>query len=118
MKRNSHKFIFHCVRETWGWEVYVMEKKGKAFGRVYGYNDDKTTAYLAGLSVEESSRKQGLGTETQKVREAIAGRGGIKTLCLWVEKGTWMHEWYKRRGYQDWKDHEEQENNVWMRKEL
>ena len=118
MRAKNHKFIFHSCEESWGWEIYIMEKTGKAFGRVYGYKDDKSTAYLAGLSVEDSSRKQGIGTELQVLREAIAVGTGAKTVCLWVEKGTWMHEWYKRRGYKDWKDHEEQENNVWMEKHL
>ena len=117
-RTNNYKYIFHCCKELWGWEIYIMEKKGRAFGRVYGYRDDKSTAYLAGLSVRESARRQGIGTDLQVLREAIAIGCGAKTSCLWVEKGTWMHEWYKRRGYKDLKDHEDQENNVWMEKEL
>lgn len=117
-KAKTHKFIFHCDKESWGWEIYIMEKTGKAFGRVYGYKDDKSTAYLAGLSVERGSRKQGIGTELQVLRETIAKESGAKTVFLWVEKNTWMHEWYKRRGYSDWKDHEDIENNVWMEKAL
>ena len=118
MKPKKHKFIYHCDRESWGKEIYIMEQRGKAFGRIYWNNDDKTTAYLAGLSVEMSSRKQGIGTELQELRESMAMGSGATITCLWVEKGTWMHEWYKRRGYKDCEDYEGLENHIWMRKDL
>ena len=36
---------------------------------------------------------------------------------LWTKKEGWLHEWYKRCGYSDFKEHEQKEF-VWMLKNL
>lgn len=41
---------------------------------------------------------------------------GAKVACLWAEKGSWMHKWYERRGYKDYKEYDE--NHIWMKKNL
>jgi GNAT superfamily N-acetyltransferase len=112
------RFISHFNTNSWGDEILIMEKKGKAFARVYWYYDDLKTIYLDWLTVSEDERKKGLGTHLQQIRENIGRRTGATTSCLWVEKNTWMHEWYKRRGYVDWKDNDNHENAVWMKKSL
>ena len=113
----SYEFIHHYACNSWGDEVFIMEKNGKGFGRVYWFNEDKTSAILCWLSVNEDERKKGLGTKLQEIREDIAKIIGATTTFLWVEKGSWMYEWYKRRGYEDYKDHEE-EDCIWMKKQL
>ena len=116
--RFSHRFISHCRSEYWGSSILIMEKNGKAFGRIYWYYDDNTTVYLDWLSVDEKARRKGIGTNLQEIREEIGVRLGANTSCLWVRKNTWMHDWYKRRGYENWKDYNEEENAVWMRKSI
>lgn len=113
-------FILHRSSTSWGYSILIMEKNGRAFGRLYQYSDDNTTIYLTGLSVNIENRRQGLGTEMQEMRENIGRKLGATTACLAVERGTWMHDWYQRRGYEDFEhnDVESEENTIWMRKQL
>ena len=113
-----HPFISLFITQSWGDSILIMEKKGKAFGRIYWYHDDNTTVYLDWLNVDPKFRSMGIGTELQKIREEIGRCLGAKFSCLWVEKGTWMHYWYYRSGYMDWKDHKIEQNAIWMRKLL
>lgn len=113
------RFISHCKIEYWGFSILIMEKRGKAFGRLYWYNDDSTTVYLDCLSVDVEIQKQRVGTELQEMREKI-GKDyiGANISCLMVQKNTWMHDWYKRRGYEDWINNEDEDNIIWMKKTL
>lgn len=111
-------FIFHCSPSPWGGSILIMEKYGKAFGRIYWFNDDNTTVYLDWLSVDEDIRRQGVGTKLQIMREKMGVELGAATSCLWVVKDTWMHDWYKRRGYEDGMDYNGEENAIWMNKSL
>lgn len=70
------------------------------------------------LSVDESERKCGLGTELQIIREDIGRYLGATTSCLFVTKNTWMHEWYNRRGYKNWKNYKGDKTTIWLRKTL
>jgi len=95
-----------------------MEEQGKAFARMYQYKEDNAVIYLDSLSVEESMRKQGVGTKLQEIRENIGKSIGATTSFLWVLKDSWMHEWYKKRGYEDYSDYEEDDMCIWMKKGL
>lgn len=112
------EFIYHHKKSSWGRSVLIMAAGGVAFARIYWYNNDEKTAYLDMLSVNEEYRKCGIGTELQKIRELIAISTGATEARLWVDKDSWMHEWYKRRGYTDYADYEHVENCVWMSKRL
>jgi GNAT superfamily N-acetyltransferase len=95
-----------------------MEKHGFAFAHAYWYHDDKSTINLNWLSVSESSRKKGIGTELQEIREEIGRKLGASVSSLQVEKGSWMHDWYKRRGYEYLREDDNDNNLVWMSKTL
>lgn len=110
-------FISHFTTEYWGCSILIMEKKGRSFGRIYWYNNDQSSVYLDMLSVDKDIRRQGIGTKMQKIREKIGIQYGAEYCYLWVKKNTWMHEWYKRRGYKDWKKYKK-ENAIWMKKSL
>jgi len=114
----NHHFISHYSKTHWGFSILIMGKKGECFARLYQYDDEKDVVYLDWLSVDENSRKQGVGTELQKIREEIGRKLGATTSCLWVKKDTWMYNWYKRRGYEDWKDNKNEDNAIWMKKTL
>lgn len=116
--KRKDDYISHLKEDKWGKSLMIMEKDGKSYGRMYWYFDDKYSVYLEGLSVSENSRKQGLGTKMQTIRENTGRRLGASLSFLWVEKNSWMHAWYKRRGYIDWRDHEDEKNAIWMRKIL
>ena len=111
------RYISHLSTDTLYFSILIMEKTGKAFARLYCYHDDLNTVYLDSLSVDDNERKSGIGTELQAIREKIGIYLGATESYLFVVKNTWMHEWYKRRGYKDFKAHED-ENMVWMMKNL
>lgn len=114
----NDRFISHVMETEWGSSILIMEKRGKAFGRIYWYNDDDTTVYLDILSVDVDIRKQGIGTELQKIREEIGIQLGAKSSCLWTKKDSWVYDWYQRRGYVYLSEYEGEENSAWMKKEL
>lgn len=114
----SNRFITHLSKTDWGGSIWIMEKKGRAFARAYWYSDDDKTIYLDNLSVSWHSRKEGLGTKLQKIRESIGSYAGFKEACLWATKGTWQYDWYQRRGYVEFQDHPHETNAVWMKKSL
>ena len=112
------EFISHPQTESWGKSNFTMEKEGRAFCRLYYYDDENTTVYLEGLSVVEEARRQGIGTELFKLMEYFGICLGATISNLWVDKDSWMFGWYSRMGYEYLKDHEDQENCVWMKKSL
>lgn len=116
--RDHKNFIAHPTTSHWGGSVLIMEKNGKAFGRLYWFIEDDTSIYLDWLSVEKDSRKKGMGTELQKIREEMGRAMGAETAYLWVKKDSWMHDWYQRRGYKFYKDYDGEENSVWMEKNI
>ena len=112
------KFISHQRKETEGVSIMFMEEKGRAFGRLYFYDNDSTMVLLSDLSVSPEDRKQGIGRQMQEIREQMAINSSATTAYLWVEKDSWMQEWYRRRGYEDYADKEDEENKIWMKKTL
>lgn len=114
----SNGFVSHFKLEAWGFSILIMEKNGTAFGRIYRYDDDTTSIYLDMLSVSEEARMKGIGTKLQEMREEIGRQFGATSSYLWVRKSTWMNSWYQRRGYEYFKEYDQEENSVWMRKSL
>jgi N-acetylglutamate synthase-like GNAT family acetyltransferase len=113
-------YIFHISHEYWGFSVFIMQKDGKSYGRVYQYDNDKSAICLEGLNVNPDCRNLGLGTELQEIRENIGREIGATESYLWVDTDSWMYEWYKRRGYVDWKKFDDEDNDklIWMCKTL
>lgn len=114
-----NNFIYHSKTESWGSSIFLMEKEGKAFGRLYWYNDDILNKYIEGLSVDDQFRKQKIGTSLLKRLEKISKSMCANSISLKVEKNTWMYDWYKRLGYKECKTNEEKENEnnfIWMTK--
>lgn len=99
-------------------ELLIMEKDGKAYGRMYWFHDDPTSVYLNNLSVEEHERGNNLGTKMQELREQIGIELGAHLSFLWVKRDSWMHDWYLRRGYKDFTDYVDDDSIIWMQKEL
>jgi len=110
----NNRFMSHTSKTDWGWSILIMEKNGKAFARTYWFNDDDKTIYFDWLSVDESERGNGIATELLNAHIETAKLYNIESM-LWVEKGSWIHDWYKRKGYQDFKDNEKEINAIWMR---
>ena len=112
------RIIRHNKVEDWGMSIFIMGYYGVVMGNVYWYNDDHTTAYISSLSVEPHATGKGFGNEMLKALELTASLSGYTKVCLWVNKGSWMHGWYLRHGYAFLKDHESGNNMIWLFKNL
>lgn len=110
-------FISHHSIESWGNIIYLMERDGRAFAKIYWFNDEDAV-YLSDLNVDINVRRQGIGTKLQKIREDIGKQIGATEARLWVKIDTWMHDWYLRRGYTDFEINEKEDNAIWMEKRL
>lgn len=64
------------------------------------YEDNPTTCILTHLLVDEKHRQQGYGTQALFDAEKIAKNFGCNEVWLKVENGSWMYDWYLRRGYE------------------
>lgn len=109
----SSHFIFHIKENDWGISIFVMEKRGKGFAQTYWFYDDISTIYFAWLSVNREEREEGIATELLKAHIEFAKRFNVKSM-LSVKKDTWQHEWYKRKGYKDYKYHKPDNNEIWL----
>lgn len=108
-------YIYHVMIVEWGISIHIMRKDGKAYARLYMYEEDPTTICLDSLSVYSSVRKQRIGTRLQEIRENIGIKLGASYSCLQVKRKSWMHKWYERRGYIDYVDSDDK-NLIWMKK--
>lgn len=110
----DNRFITHLTDSDWGGSVLIMEKNGKAFCRTYWFNDDNNSIYFDFLSVDSDERKKGIATYLLDHHINASKQLNVNSY-LWVKKDSWMHEWYKRKGYSNDKDYEGQENAIWMK---
>jgi predicted GNAT family N-acyltransferase len=113
LKKENQSFIYHISKAEWGGAFLVMEKNGKAFARTYWFNDDNKTIYFDWLSVEESERGNGIATELLNAHIETAKKNNVNS-CLYVEKNSWMYDWYSRKGYIETTKHETEINAIWM----
>lgn len=88
-----------------------------ASASLYLYLDDSSTIYLSNLKVRKQYRRQGFGRKLLEMQEQIGISLNATTFCLWVQKGSWMHDWLIRRGYSDFNLHE-RKGFVWMIKNI
>lgn len=112
------RFVAHHSTNDWGGSVWIMERKGKAFARIYWYSDDDQSVYLDCLSVSPGARNKGLGTKMQNIREKIGIDIGASCAYLFVDRNSWQKEWYKRRGYVETGENINEPNTLWMCKVL
>lgn len=111
---NDHdKFNMHSQESQWGFTILFMEKSGLAFCRTYIHKDCKDAIVFDCLTVDESVRKQGIATELLNTHIEVAKYLGLES-CLCVEQDTWVHEWYKRKGYKYLRTDEDEDNRIWM----
>lgn len=118
MKKDFYKFIEHKRRNRWGDDYVFMEEEGKAVGRVYVYNDEKDVAYIEGLHVSENERLKTIGGELlnrliDKCREL-----GANECMLWCYTDEFVYHWYQSLGFEYYGEHQNEENAVWMVKNL
>ncbi|BBI90546.1 hypothetical protein HYO65_gp154 [Tenacibaculum phage PTm1] len=112
------KTICHKAELEWG-DVYTfVEVNGTASARAYTFKDGDDAIYLEALYVNDSVRRNGYGKKLQELREELGRTLDKSKSILWVVKGTWQEEWYKRRGYTLLAERVEDSNTIWMSKKI
>ena len=83
---------------------------------IYRYDDNLQEIFLANVFVKKRYRHKGLGNKIikQAVNEAKKLKG--KVLILNCKKYSWVHGWYKRKGFKDITPLNA--NMIWMSKTL
>lgn len=77
----------------------------------------QSVAVFKNVKVDRRKRRKGYGNELLTTLENIARALGYDSCVLWTDRSAWMHDWYKRRGYEDYADYDEPAS-VWMWKPL
>lgn len=98
------------------WKINAIDKSFRF--ALYMYDDDENTMYLSNIFVKRSERNQGLGDSILMSADELARRVNAKQIILTVKDDSFMHNWYKRRGYEDLEDNYERRGYVWMIKHL
>lgn len=113
---NKHKdnFIIHNLSTKSVNHIYIIEKCGKSLCRIYWFSDNNDNIYIDNLSVENKYRNKGLASELLDLFIMISEELKIDSY-LWVEKDTWMIDWYEKKGYVYHGEYKE-ENAIWMKR--
>lgn len=96
----KHDYICHYNEWWWGKTYQIITKDG--YGTVEIQFDDSypSIAFIKGLSVYKSKRKQGIGTELINWCNNFAIEKGYPFLQLSVNKEQdWLVNWYKTLGF-------------------
>lgn len=83
---------------------------------IYRYKD-QSVAVFKNIATVPNERQKGYGNELLATLENIARGLGCDSCVLWADRSAWMHDWYKRRGYEDYADYDDPAF-VWMYKSL
>ena len=116
--KSNYAYITHFKENEEGNQLYIIEEEGHAMVRVYDYNDEPDVIFIDSLSTEEKFRNLGIATELLDICEYVASCQNADQIVLWVKKDSWVHDWYKRRGYIDTADCTIEENCTWMAKQV
>lgn len=78
---------------------------------------DQSVAVFKNIETVPNERRKGYGNELLATLENIARGLGCDSCVLWADRSAWMHDWYARRGYEDYADYDDP-TFVWMYKSL
>lgn len=95
---DSDRFIVHVKRPGPDWDLVLMERNGKGMGMISIDMYNSNQGYIYSLSVEQESRRQGLGNKMMDILEN-GMLEGLEKIRLYVDRDGWEKQWYERRGY-------------------
>ena len=94
------KFVEHVNKWWWGKTITFIKNGGKAIVELQMDDNYPRVIFIKGLSVIESERRKGLGTELLALCESVAKKECAKFLQLTADKEKdWLVEWYKKHGF-------------------
>lgn len=92
----KEEFIYHNAEDY----TLIMTSSGEGICSVSIDENIRSCACIYNLSVEEKYRKKGYGNRLLKEAESVAQMLGASIVSLAAKKGSFMHNWYQRRGYE------------------
>lgn len=93
--------------------LHIIHKDGIAYVRIYTDVDNEDVLYIDSLSVCETERGKGTATKLLNIHHKLAKHLN-RVSMLFVEKDSWMYDWYVRRGYTYYGEYQEDPESVWM----
>jgi len=110
----------HVIKHTSNWgetiRTHHMESRGLAFYNSYFYPNLPKDIYFSDLHVSIDWRKKGLGQLMLNHHLNSALLNGFEFSYLWVDKNSFQENWYKKNGYEFYKEKDEFQN--WLFKKL
>lgn len=92
--------VEHVNKWWWGKTITFIKDGGKATVELQMDDNYPRVVFIKGLSVIESERRKGLGTELLALCERVARKECAKFLQLTADKEKeWLVEWYKKHGF-------------------
>lgn len=96
---DNEKNLDEKIRRNPG-SILVAEEDGKVIGNIFVV-EDGWGSWLFRLAVDESRRKQGIGTMLLRDAEKLIKQRGIKEVALLVDvKKEHLKAFYQKRGYE------------------
>lgn len=83
----------------WGESETIVVEDGDGFIKIQYDNDLPENGFIESLSVISGKRRMGMGKLLLKAAELKIAEKGKKYARLYVEKDTWLVDWYLRNGY-------------------
>lgn len=94
------KILKHKNSWVWGKSTIIVLEDGLGIVTISFENDNPDEATITGLSVHESARRRGLGTELVRLAEEEARDNGAKRVVLFSDENTFTYKWYQSLGYE------------------
>lgn len=112
------RIIEHENITDWGVNYILMEEHGYTACNLYIYNDAPYDSYISCLNVIEAERHKGLGSQLLNAALQKAREKGMERCVLSCKENSWVHDWYRRLGFYDMYNDDENHELIWMRKDL
>lgn len=110
--------VIHANEWKWGRSFDIISNDGHATVSVSVTKEEPEQAYISGLSVHESSRREGLGKKMMDFAIDVARQNTCKYAYLLTDKDSFVFEWYKRLGFKYYGDRPNDNGFVPMYMEL
>lgn len=83
----------------WGKKAIFISTFGDGVVALDIDDEQPHVGWIHDLVVDESQRKQGIGTELLEAAIDEAKNKGCNKVCLWADPVDWLLKWYESKGF-------------------
>lgn len=83
----------------WGKKTIIISTFADGVVALDVDDEQPYVGWIHDLVVDESSRKQGIGTELLEAAIEEAKIKGCNKVCLWADPVEWLLKWYESKGF-------------------